>query len=155
MSAPELTLLVVHGPNLNLLGEREPAIYGSRTLADIDADLATLAAQLGARVDCRQSNHEGQLVDWVQEAHRDFDGALLNAGAYTHTSIALRDAIASGATPFVEVHLSNTQAREPFRRRSHVAPVCLATVAGFGALSYALGLRGLIDYLRAPERDAR
>jgi len=135
---------------LNLLGRREPEVYGRVTLAEIDAQLATLGEELGAEVEGRQSNHEGQLVDWIHEAREGFDGVLLNAGAYTHTSIALRDAIAAVETPCVEVHLSNTQAREPFRHRSHIAPVSLAIVAGFGPASYALGLRGLIDYLRAP-----
>ena len=110
-----------------------------------------LAAALDAEVDCRQSNHEGELVDWIQEA-RSFDGLLFNPAAYTHTSVAIADAVSAVQAPCVEVHLSNTQAREGFRRRSYVAPVSLGVVAGFGAASYLLGLRGLIDYLRSPER---
>ncbi len=153
MSAP-LRVLALHGPNLNLLGRRETAIYGTTDLATLETDLRALAADLGATLESRQSNHEGQLVDWIQEAEGAFDGLLLNAAAYTHTSIAIRDAIAAVRLPCVEVHLSNTQAREPFRHRSTLAPVCVGVVAGFGPSSYALGLRGLIDYCRAPERDS-
>ena len=150
MERSPLRILVLHGPNLNLLGTREPEIYGSTDLATIEAELTRLADELDAVLDARQSNHEGQLVDWIQEAGADFDGVLLNAAAYTHTSIALRDAIAAAQTPCVEVHLSNVHAREPFRHVSHLAPVCLGVVQGFGPRSYALGLRGLIDYLRRP-----
>lgn len=146
-----LRVLVLHGPNLNLLGTREPEIYGSADLASIEAALQQLGQQLGASVDSRQSNHEGQLVDWIQEAREGFDGILLNAAAYTHTSVAIRDAISASETPCVEIHLSNTHAREAFRHHSHIAPVSLGVVMGFGANSYALGLRGLIDYLRAPD----
>lgn len=128
-------------------------MYGTVDLASIDAQLAELASELGATVHCRQSNHEGQLVDWIQEAREGFDGILLNAAAYTHTSVAIRDAIAAVEPPCIEVHLSNTQAREPFRHRSWVAPVCVGVVAGFGPASYALGLRGLLDYLRSPDGD--
>lgn len=140
-------VLVLHGPNLNLLGVREPEIYGTATLADVDAALEADAARRGAEVDCRQSNHEGQLVDWLHEARGAFDGVLINPGAYTHTSIALRDAIAAVGVPTVEVHLSNVHAREPFRRHSYTLPVCLGTVAGFGHRSYTLGLWALFDYL--------
>lgn len=148
-----LRILVLSGPNLNLLGRREPEIYGSTDLATIEAELQALGFDLGALIDSRQSNHEGQLIDWLHEARTDFDGVLLNAGGYTHTSVALRDAIVASERPCVEVHLSNTHAREAFRHTSLLAPVCLGVVAGFGPLSYELGLRGLIDYLRAPERD--
>lgn len=148
-----LRILVLSGPNLNLLGQREPEIYGSTDLATIEAELQALGFDLGALIDSRQSNHEGQLIDWLHEARTDFDGVLLNAGGYTHTSVALRDAIVASERPCVEVHLSNTHAREAFRHTSLLAPVCLGVVAGFGPLSYELGLRGLIDYLRAPERD--
>ncbi len=148
-----LRILVLSGPNLNLLGRREPEIYGSTDLATIEAELQALGFDLGALIDSRQSNHEGQLIDWLHEARTDFDGVLLNAGGYTHTSVALRDAIVASERPCVEVHLSNTHAREAFRHTSLLAPVCLGIVAGFGPLSYELGLRGLIDYLRAPERD--
>ena len=145
MNAPHL--LVLHGPNLNLLGRREPAIYGSTTLAEIDARLQPLAAELGVAVACRQSNHEGQLVDWIQQAGAEFRGIVLNAGAYTHYGLALRDAVAAAAIPVVEVHLSNPQAREPFRHVSVLAPVVRGAIAGFGPLSYELGLRALVALL--------
>lgn len=144
------SVLVLHGPNLNLLGTREPTIYGRTDLATLNARLTELAGELGARVEARQSNHEGELVDWLHEARTAFDGVVLNAGAYTHTSIALRDAISAIGLPCVEVHLSNTHARERFRHRSYLAPVCVGVVQGFGPVSYELGLRGLLDYLRAP-----
>lgn len=148
MSTPRLRVLVLHGPNLNLLGSREPDVYGTTDLATIDEALLRLAQDSDIELTCRQSNHEGTLVDWVQEARTDFDAVLMNPAAYTHTSVALRDAIAAMGKPCVEVHLSNTHARETFRHRSLVAPVCLGSVQGFGAMSYALGLRALIDYLR-------
>lgn len=148
-----LRILVLHGPNLNLLGQREPEIYGSTDLATIEAELQALGFDLGALIDSRQSNHEGQLIDWLQDARVEFDGILLNAGGYTHTSVALRDAIVASERPCVEIHLSNTSAREPFRHASLMAAVCIGVVSGFGPLSYELGLRGLIDYLRAPERQ--
>ena len=143
-------ILVLHGPNLNLLATREPEVYGRTTLADIEVSLAALARSLGATVECRQSNHEGQLVEWIHEASESFDGIVLNPAAYTHTSVALRDAIAGVGRPCVEVHLSNVHAREAFRRESLTAPVCIGTIAGFGASSYSLGLRALMDYLNAP-----
>ena len=150
MARTLLRVLVLHGPNLNVLGTREPEIYGSQGLEPIEADLQALGFDLGVLIASRQSNHEGQLVDWVQEARDDFDGLLINAAAYTHTSIALRDAISFVGKPTVEVHLSNTAAREAFRHPSMIAPVCVGVVMGFGADSYVLGLRGLIDYLRRP-----
>jgi 3-dehydroquinate dehydratase-2 len=153
MARTLLRILVLHGPNLNLLGQREPEIYGHADLATVEAELQAIGFDLGALIDSRQSNHEGQLVDWIQEARTEFDGVLLNAAAYTHTSIAIRDAIAASETPCVEVHLSNTHAREAFRHVSMLAPVCVGVVQGFGPNSYALGLRGLIDYLRAPENE--
>jgi len=140
-------LLCLSGPNLQLLGTREPEIYGKTTLAEIHDELARVASARGASVECRQSNHEGALVDWIGEARGRFDGMLLNAGAYTHTSIALRDAIKGVDIPCVEVHLSNPEAREAFRRRSRIAPVCVAKVAGFGAASYRVALSALIDWL--------
>ena len=146
-----LRVLVLHGPNLNLLGTREPEIYGTAGLATIEAELHRIGFDLGALIESRQSNHEGQLVDWIQETRADFDGILLNAAAYTHTSVAIRDAITACETPCVEIHLSNIHAREPFRHHSHISPVSVGIVMGFGASSYALGLRGLIDYLRAPD----
>jgi len=142
-------ILVLHGPNLNLLGTREPDVYGRATLADIDRQLAELAGELGTTVESFQSNHEGALIDRIHAAARaGAAGLLINPGAYTHTSIALRDAIAAVAIPTVEVHLSNIHARESFRRRSQIAPVVVAQVAGFGAASYALALRGLVARLK-------
>ncbi len=149
MSGLPARVLVLSGPNLQLLGTREPEIYGRTTLAEIHAELSTLAASRGAIVDCRQSNHEGELLDWIGAARGAFDGLLLNAGAYTHTSYALRDAIKAVGLPCVEVHLSNPEAREPFRRRSRIAAVCIAKVAGFGGRSYALALEGLLGTLDA------
>ena len=143
-------ILVLHGPNLNLLGTREPEVYGRTTLADIDCELVTLAAKLGVTIETYQSNHEGALIDRIHAAARDgVAGMLINPGAYTHTSIALRDAIAAVALPTVEVHLSNIHARETFRRRSHIAPVAIAQVAGFGAAGYGLALRGLVARLQS------
>jgi 3-dehydroquinate dehydratase II len=142
-------IIVLHGPNLNLLGTREPDVYGHATLADIDRQLHELAGELGVTVEAFQSNHEGTLIDRIHAAARaGAAGLLINPGAYTHTSIALRDAIAAVAIPTVEVHLSNVHARESFRRRSHIAPVAIAQVAGFGAASYALALRGLVARLK-------
>jgi 3-dehydroquinate dehydratase-2 len=144
-----MRILVLHGPNLNLLGTREPDVYGRTTLADIDRDLANLATRLGVTVETFQSNHEGALIDRIHAAAREgVTGMLINPGAYTHTSIALRDAIAAVALPTVEVHLSNIHARESFRRRSQIAPVAIAQVAGFGAAGYGLALQGLVARLQ-------
>ncbi len=140
---------VVHGPNLNLLGTREPAVYGSATLDDVNAGVASLAAELGVAVEFFHSNHEGALVDHVQQAAGRVGGFVVNAGAYTHTSIALRDALAGVARPYVEVHLSNVFARERFRHRSYLAPGAVGVVSGFGGDSYRLGLRGLVEYLKS------
>jgi 3-dehydroquinate dehydratase-2 len=140
-----MRVLVLNGPNLNLLGQREPHLYGSTTWPEIENRLRQLAAELGAEIECRQSNREGELVDWIHGARGHFDALLFNAGAYTHTSIALRDAIAAVGLPTVEVHLSNVHAREEFRRHSMLAPVCRGVISGFGALSYLLALRAAID----------
>lgn len=146
--APGLRILVLSGPNLNRLGKREPQIYGSTTLAEIHAELARSADQRGAAVDCRQSNHEGDLIDWIGSAEDDgFAAILINPGAFTHTSYALYDAVKGSSLPTVELHLSNPDAREEFRRESKLAPACLGRIAGFGAASYGLALRAVLDRL--------
>jgi 3-dehydroquinate dehydratase-2 len=145
---PLLSLLVLHGPNLNLLGKREPHIYGSVTLEEINQFLLKEAERLGATVVCLQSNQEGVLVDQIQEALGKYQGIIINAGAYTHTSVAIRDAIAAVKIPTVEVHLSNIYQRESFRHHSYIAPIAIGQISGFGTNSYRLGLQALIDYLR-------
>ena len=140
-------ILCLSGPNLQLLGTREPEIYGKETLADIHARLAARGEELGAAVTARQSNHEGQLCDWIGEARGHFDGLLLNAAAYTHTSLALFDALKAVALPCVEVHISNPEAREAYRHVSKIAPACVAKVSGFGTDSYVLALEGLVRWL--------
>lgn len=145
-------VLVVHGPNLNLLGTREPDIYGLLSLAEIDQRVADEAQALGAAVECRQSNHEGELVGWIQSAaSENFAAVLLNGAAYTHTSIALRDAISASPLPVVEVHLSNIHAREDFRKHSYTAGAARGVITGFGLDSYLLGLRALLNILAASE----
>ncbi len=140
-------LLILNGPNLNLLGTRQPEVYGASTLADVEALCKTTAAGLGYDVICRQSNHEGVLLDEIHAAKGTVAGIVLNAGAYTHTSVALRDAISSVELPVVEVHLSNIHAREAFRHHSHIAPVALGQIAGFGITSYRLAIDALVAHL--------
>jgi 3-dehydroquinate dehydratase II len=148
-SPPDELILVLHGPSLSALGTREPAVYGHTTLAQIDERLAAEAASLGARTRSLQSNHEGVLIDAILAAPgAGVAGILINPAAYTHTSLAIADALRAAALPSVEVHLTQTAAREPIRRRSLVAPACAGTVAGFGPASYLLGLRGLLELLR-------
>jgi 3-dehydroquinate dehydratase II len=138
---------VLHGPNLNLLGTREPEVYGRATLADVDAEVRREAEALGVEVEFFQSNHEGALVDRIHETAPRSAGFVVNAGGYTHTSVALRDALTAVGRPFVEVHVSNVHGREPFRRESLLSPVALGTISGFGPASYTLALRGLVRHL--------
>jgi 3-dehydroquinate dehydratase-2 len=142
-----LRILVLHGPNLNLLGQREPGIYGATTLDEIDEQLTARATVRGVQLRIVQTNHEGVLIDAIHEALLHEDGILINPAGYTHTSVALRDAIAAIGLPAVEVHLSNVHAREPFRHTSLIAPVCLGQISGFGWRSYLLGLDALIEHL--------
>jgi 3-dehydroquinate dehydratase II len=142
------SVLVLHGPNLNLLGTREPGVYGSVTLAEINAQLIALAQQMGSKVEILQSNHEGVLIDAIQGAPDRHNGILINAAAYTHTSVAIRDAISAVKLPTVEVHLSNIYQREAFRHHSYLAPIVIGQISGFGANSYYLGLQALLTHLR-------
>lgn len=143
-----MRLLVLNGPNLNMLGKRQPEIYGSATLKDVEALCGDEAASLGCDVVCRQSNQEGDLVNWLHEAREEFDGVVLNAGAFTHTSIALRDAISAIEKPVIEVHVSNVHAREEFRHKSMIAPVCLGGIFGLGVNGYGLALEALVAALK-------
>ena len=140
-----MRILFLNGPNLNLLGQREPEVYGRTTLADIEAKVRARASKLGAEIDFRQSNLEGELVAWIQQAKGNFDVIVLNAAAYTHTSIALRDAISAVGIPTIEIHLSNIHAREQFRHQSLIAPVCRGQIVGFGANSYVLAVEAAIN----------
>jgi 3-dehydroquinate dehydratase-2 len=142
-----MKILVLHGPNLNLLGTREPEIYGSMTLGDLNTLLLELGKEFGAELKCSQSNHEGALIDALQDAQMWADGVIFNPGGYTHTSIALRDAIAAMKIPVIEVHLSNVYAREEFRHVSMISAVCKGKIVGFGWRSYTLGLRVLAEML--------
>jgi 3-dehydroquinate dehydratase-2 len=142
--AKKRKILVLHGPNLNLLGKREPKIYGRLTLEQINRKIQTLAAELGVEVEARQSNSEGELVDWIQQAAEEFGALVINAGAYTHSSIALRDALTAAGIPAVEVHLSNIYKREEFRKRSLIADAVVGQITGFGVNSYLLGLRAAV-----------
>ncbi|HUE37415.1 MAG TPA: type II 3-dehydroquinate dehydratase [Candidatus Acidoferrum sp.] len=139
-----MKILFLNGPNLNLLGKREPEVYGTMTLADIEKQVRQTAAAFKAEVDFRQSNLEGELVNWIQEAKDKFDVIVLNAAAYTHTSIALRDAIAAVGVPTIEIHLSNVHAREEFRHKSLIAPVCCGQIIGFGQKSYVLAVEASV-----------
>jgi 3-dehydroquinate dehydratase II len=145
-----MKILFLNGPNLNLLGQREPGIYGRTSLKDIEALVRAEADQLKVTIEFWQTNLEGELVGWVQTAKGKFDAIVLNAAAYTHTSVALRDAIAAGGVPTVEIHLSNIHAREEFRHRSLIAAVCVGQVSGFGPLSYILGLKAAINAIGTP-----
>ncbi len=140
-----MKVLFLNGPNLNLLGTREPEVYGRTTLAEIEATVRERANRLGAEVEFRQTNSEGQLIDWVQQAREVWDVIALNAAAYTHTSVALRDAISAVGMPVIEVHLSNIHAREEFRHHSLIAPVCVGQICGFGAASYELALEAAVN----------
>ena len=149
-----MKILVLNGPNLNLLGTREPAVYGATTLADVEQLCRDAAQQSGAEAECRQSNHEGQLIDWIHAAgvaHRagELAGVVFNAGAYTHTSIALHDAIKGSGVPVIEVHISNVHARESFRHHSWLSPVAAGIVVGFGIDGYALAIQGLLRQAKA------
>ena len=144
-----MKILVLNGPNLNLLGQREPETYGRTTLAQIEERVRQRAGQLSAEVEFRQSNHEGQLVEWIQQAKGKFEVIILNAAAYTHTSVALRDAISAVGIPTIEVHLSNIHSREEFRHKSLIAPVCKGQIAGFGDFSYILALEAAVN-LKVP-----
>ena len=145
--AKKRRVLVLHGPNLNLLGKRQPDIYGRLTLEQINRKIRSLANELRVEVDIRQSNSEGELVSWIQEAPRQFGALVINAAAYTHSSVALRDALTAVGIPAVEVHISNIHRREEFRKRSLIAEAVVGQIAGFGVNSYLLGLRAAVDYL--------
>ncbi len=151
-SNSDITVLCLHGPNLNLLGQREPEIYGTDTLDDVNSALQRLAEELSVTLECRQSNREGELIDWIQQARGNTTGLVFNPGGYTHTSVALRDAVIATQLPCVEVHLSNVYQRETFRHRSLFADISVGKVVGFGTHSYLLGLRGLIAHLRHLQR---
>ena len=144
---PTKKILVLNGPNLNLLGKRQPEIYGKATLADIEKQVRALARELGVEVDFRQSNSEGELVTWIQETPGKFDALVINPAAYTHTSLAMRDAISAVGVPTVEIHLSNIHKREPFRHHSYIAEVAVGQIAGFGVQSYLIGLRAALAQL--------
>ncbi len=151
MTTSDLAIGVLNGPNLDLLGTREPELYGSVGLSGIDSELEALGADLSAAVESFQSNHEGELADWIRDVGRRKDGLLVNAAAFTHTSVALRDALLACGVPFVEVHLTNIWAREPFRHRSLLSDIAVGVVSGFGKESYLLGLRALCSRLRLVE----
>ena len=143
-----MNLLLINGPNLNLLGKREPSIYGSQSLEDVQKELLNFASQLDSKLQFFQSNSEGEMIDCIQKSVGLIDGILINAGAYTHTSIALRDALLGVATPYVEVHLSYIYAREEFRHKSFLSDKAVGLVCGFGPISYQLALQGIVSYLK-------
>ncbi|MGH7874914.1 MAG: type II 3-dehydroquinate dehydratase [Candidatus Binatia bacterium] len=145
--AKKKRILVLNGPNLNLLGQRQPEIYGKLTLEQINQKMHALAAELGVEIEIRQSNHEGELVTWIQDAPKKFAALVLNPAAYTHSSIAMRDAITAVGIPTIEIHLSNIHRREPFRHHSHIAEAAVGQIAGFGLDSYLLGLRAAVAQL--------
>ena len=147
-----MRILFLNGPNLNLLGQREPEIYGRTSLKDIEGKVRERARQLAAEIDFRQTNLEGELVGWIQGAKGEFDAIALNAAAYTHTSIALRDAIAAVGIPTIEIHLSNVHAREEFRHKSHIAGVCIGQISGFGQFSYVLALEAAINAIESSKK---
>jgi len=142
------SILVLNGPNLNLLGTRQPEVYGSTTLQDIEDLCEAQGKALGVGIVCKQSNHEGELIDAIHDAKGDHDGIVLNAGAYTHTSIALMDAISSVSLPVIELHLSNIHAREDFRHKSFIAPVAIGQICGFGAAGYRMAIEAMVDHIR-------
>ena len=146
-----MNILLINGPNLNLLGTREPEIYGKKTLSNIENDLLTIAKDKTINLECFQSNHEGDIVDKIQESINDIQGILINAGAFTHTSISIRDALIGSKIPFVELHISNIFSREEFRKESFLTDKAIGIISGFGISSYYLGLYGIIDYLKSKE----
>ena len=141
-------IFVLNGPNLNVLGKRQPEIYGKLTLEQIDQKVRALAQELAVEIEIRQSNHEGELVSWIQEAPKQFGAIVINPAAYTHTSIAMRDAITAAGIPTIEIHLSNIHKREPFRHHSHIAEVAVGQIAGFGVNSYLLGIRAAAELIQ-------
>ncbi len=144
-----MKVAVIHGPNLNMLGKRQPEIYGKKTLDEINRELHEKAQQLGVKLECFQSNHEGAIVDFIQGLRDDADGIIINAAAYTHTSIAIRDALLTCGLPFIEVHLSNIFSRDPFRHRSMLSDIATGVICGFGALSYELALEAIVSLIKA------
>ena len=143
-----MKILIINGVNMNMLGIREPEKYGPTTLKDLEKDLYAYSFELGIDIETYQSNHEGEIVEKIQSAYENFDGIVINPAAYTHTSVAIRDAIAAVDIPTVEIHMTNIQAREDFRQKSLIAPVCVAQICGFGTESYKLGLKGLVELLK-------